>query len=80
MTMTHTAKPARHFCSCDRGFYNRSGMLNHGKACPIERARSAAYVEALENGEDPELAAAVAVQSAKGRAFIAAQHKRFHSR
>jgi hypothetical protein len=62
--MTHT-------CSCDRTFANRAGMLNHGKACPVERARSAAYVAALEASprRDPQLAAAVAVQEAKRAAY-----------
>lgn len=81
MTTTSTAKapkPLKHFCSCDKGFTSRSGMLNHGHACAIERARSAAWIDALENGTDPHLAAAVAVQSAKRRVFIANQHARFH--
>jgi hypothetical protein len=39
-------------CSCGRVCASRSGMLTHGRSCPIERARSRAFVEAIENGLD----------------------------
>lgn len=51
--MAHTTKPAKHFCSCGRAFTTRSGEANHGRICPVERARSAAFVAALENGDEP---------------------------
>lgn len=37
-------------CICGRRFTTRSGASNHGRKCPIERARSAAFVEATEKG------------------------------
>jgi hypothetical protein len=44
------AKPARHWCSCGRGFYNKAGCINHGRACAVEVARSAAFIRAIEEG------------------------------
>lgn len=55
-------KPARHWCSCGRGFYNRAGMLNHGHKCPIETARSAAFILAVEEGRSPLADPAACVQ------------------
>jgi hypothetical protein len=43
---------------------SRSGLAAHGRACPIERARSAAFVEAIEQGRDPLSASAAAVRQA----------------
>jgi len=50
---TTTVKPPRHWCSCGRGFYNRAGMNTHGRKCPIETARSAAWCTAIEEGRSP---------------------------
>lgn len=62
MTRTVAAKPLKHFCACGRGFTTRSGDLNHGRVCPVERARSAAFVNALEDGGDPHAAGRAAVR------------------
>lgn len=60
MTMTKTA--ARHFCSCGRGFYNHAGASNHGRKCPLEIARSAAFVKAIEEGRKASMDPAATVQ------------------
>lgn len=44
-------KPARHFCSCGRGFYNRAGMINHGRKCEVEVARSTAFIAEIQAGK-----------------------------
>jgi hypothetical protein len=61
MAHTPTPKPVKHFCSCGRGFTTRHGEANHGRVCPVERARSAAFVDALENGVEPWAAGRAAV-------------------
>jgi hypothetical protein len=61
---TAAAKPAIHHCDCGRSFTSRSGLANHSHACPVERARSAAFVDALENGGNPHAAGAAAVTRA----------------
>lgn len=39
-------------CACGRLCASRSGRRTHERACPVERARSAAFVEAIEHGLD----------------------------
>lgn len=62
MTTTTTT---RWFCDCGRGFGKRAGMLVHGRTCPVERARSAAFVRAIEDGRDPHAAAAAVAEATR---------------
>jgi hypothetical protein len=61
MAHTTTPKPVQHFCSCGRGFTTRHGERNHGRVCPVERARSAAWINAIETDGNPHAAARAAV-------------------
>ena len=54
-------------CSCGRVLRSRSGRAHHGRVCPVERARAAAFVAAIEQGRDPHAAAAAAVLEATAR-------------
>lgn len=67
MTTTAHPKPLKHFCSCGRGFTTHSGEANHGRVCPVERTRSAAFVDALENGDEPWAAGRAAVAGIMAR-------------
>lgn len=40
-----------HRCICGRGFAKRAGKLIHQRTCPVERERSAAFVDAVERGD-----------------------------
>lgn len=53
-----------HTCCCGRAGLRSGGWLSHLRACPVERARSAAFVQAIEQGRDPRAASAAAVRAA----------------
>jgi hypothetical protein len=52
-SMTTTSKPARNWCSCGRGFYNKAAMLNHGLKCEVEVGRHNAWITAIDEGRNP---------------------------
>lgn len=54
-------------CVCGRAFAKAFGRNVHGRTCPVERARSAAFIKAIEDGlsfEAVRAAEAAAVQAA----------------
>lgn len=52
-------------CACGRLCASRSGFATHARRCPIEKARSEAFVHAVGERRDPHAAAAEAVRAAK---------------
>ncbi|MBE5476902.1 hypothetical protein PROPHIGD42-2_63 [Mycobacterium phage prophiGD42-2] len=40
-------------CICGRVCKGRAGLAQHGRACPVEVARSAAFIRAIETGQEP---------------------------
>lgn len=51
-------------CVCGRECRGLAGLRNHGRVCPVERARSDAWAVAIERGQDPLVASATAVRAA----------------
>lgn len=49
-------------CICGRGFAKRFGLHVHERTCPKERARSEAWVRAIEEGRNPHDDPAAAIQ------------------
>lgn len=45
--------PARHWCSCGRGFYSQTGQVCHSGSCAFDRTRAAAFMAAVRDGRDP---------------------------
>lgn len=63
--MTRPVRPSSWVtCSCGRICKGRAGLATHARTCPIERARSAAFIAAIEQGRDSRQAANEAVQRA----------------
>lgn len=42
-------------CPCGRSFAKAFGMRVHGRTCPIERARSEAFVKAVQEGRSQDI-------------------------
>lgn len=47
---SHCGAALEHTCTCGRGFATRHGMRVHQRTCPMERARSDAFVQAIQDG------------------------------
>jgi hypothetical protein len=63
-TCGYCAAALGHICLCGRSFDTKWGLRVHMRSCRIERARSAAWVAAAEQGRDPIAAGDAAVREA----------------
>lgn len=61
--MTASVKPQSWVtCVCGKVCKGRAAHANHGRKCPVESARAAAFVAAIERGEDAVAASREAVK------------------
>lgn len=52
--MGYAVKREKHLiCICGRVCKGRAGLAQHGRACHVEVARSAAFIRAIETGSRP---------------------------
>lgn len=52
--MGYAVRPENYLsCICGKVCKGRAGLAQHGRACPVENARSAAFIRAIETGSRP---------------------------
>jgi hypothetical protein len=56
--------PMPHVCACTRSFPTKLGLRVHERSCPVEQARSDAWVAAVERGANPVAAGEAAAREA----------------